>query len=128
MTKLKLVAVLAVLLAAQPAFARGGSGGGMGHGDHTTMTHNDHLIMTHSDHPTMMHGQGTGRHAPNAHRAAEIQRLEAQIRAVQAKIFKLFNAGMLNAALLKRENQRINVLAARLHRLGGQLIPAGAGA
>ena len=119
MTKLKVVAILAVLLTAPPAFARGGSG--MSHGDHTAMTHNDHMTMT-------TRGQSMGRHIPNARRAAEIQRLEAQIRMIQANIFKLFNAGKLNATLLKRENQRVAILAARLHRLGVQLIPVGAGA
>jgi hypothetical protein len=119
MTKLKIVATIALLLAVQPAFARGG-GGGPSHGDHTTMSHNDH--------PATTHGQNIGRHAPNAHKAAEILRLEAQIRAIQAKLLKAFNMGMSTSAMFKKGNRQIAILAARLHRLGGQLTPAGAGA
>ncbi len=112
MTKLKVVAILALLLASPSAFARGG-GGGMSHGDHMTMNHNDQ--------PTTTHGQGgagAGKIRLHAHRTIELQRIEARIRIVGGQLVKLVNMGQQNSVQFKVLARQLAVLNAKLARFG----------
>lgn len=114
MTKLKVVAILAVLLASQSAFARGG-GGGMSHGDHMASGPHEHMTVTHTDHATMSHGLG---HRPvSAHHAAEFRRIRVRIQIISAQLFKLITLGQQNSLKYKVLTRERAMLQARLRRL-----------